>query len=381
MSNLLGWFCRSLKLSALFLSVAAPLGCVTTGDGKPALLEHCEPKVLTVSVTGLVKTPGKQAIPLGGLTLREALAIAGGDVPNERFDTPAATVLVTIDRREGVQHFSLPLVTNDLAGRVFLRPDDKVSVQSFTASDLGFSLFGLPADAARILVNVAADDPDRAKKLKDAKDKKLENDLAGWKRVLARDDAGTKNLAFNVSLRDIDQVNQTVAVKVDKDGGNIILTTPKKDSKGNVIFDQVTPDATLEDVSEMPKLASPSQTVLLLRRVANGRFHEYVLLRHAVSQSNADVKNAQFVLGAVHLLPGDALYVDVLPRVPVVLSSLIAPQLFDFANQQQSCIEKLKEKHAQVARLIEPLVDTCQEVRQIVLPPLEGLYNELPIPR
>jgi hypothetical protein len=57
---------------------------------------------------------------------------------------------------------------------------------------------------------------------------------------------------------------------------------------------------------------------------------------------------------------------------------MLAPQLFDFAREKETCIEKLKTEHSALGRMIQPFTEGYKQLEQIVLPPIQGLWESMP---
>jgi hypothetical protein len=337
---------------------ALPLGCASTGGCEHPILQHCSKEPLTVVVAGLVKNPGPVIIPLGGLMLRDAIGLAGGDVPFERFEVPAANVLVSIDRPEGVEHFALPLVTNDYAGRVFLRPNDRVTLEQFSNSALAPTVFGSGG-------------------LQDAAPGGLQD--AVWKSVVARDTLNSHGVEYEIAFQDVDLRARRLTVNVSGPPDTSDGPPAPGPVKAVLKADNVEKgSATLDTVSLMPGTSPADQTVLVLRRISQGKFHEYVLPRHGVSSNDTDSKAAHAILQSIHVVPGDAIGIDVLPRVPVVLTSLLAPQLFDFAKDKKPCLEALQAEHDKLERTLAPLTQGFKQLGGLVLPPIQALWQSVP---
>lgn len=112
-------------------------GCVGTQHDCSIGSHHHKPRAEpTVVVGGLVTMPGRQVIPVGGLTLRDVVSIAGGDVPEKHFDIPAPAVLVSLERRGNITAFALPLVARDIAGMIRLLPDDRITLKPLNETAL-----------------------------------------------------------------------------------------------------------------------------------------------------------------------------------------------------------------------------------------------------
>ena len=127
--------CQTLVLQFLVVSLTGCMG----------LPKHCPVPLVeppTVLVSGMVKTPGKLLIPNSGLTLRDALALTGGDISATSFNIPSIYMLVSLERPDATYNFSLPLVTGADAGKIFLQAGDKVIVQPWYYTDLAHSIDG-----------------------------------------------------------------------------------------------------------------------------------------------------------------------------------------------------------------------------------------------
>jgi hypothetical protein len=391
-----GFRCR--KTALLVLASALLVGCATTDDCRHPLLEHCHKPVkkgpLTVTVTGLVKFPGVHVIPLGGLRLKDAVALAGGDLPDEFFSgTKPAQVLVSIERLEGTYHFSLPLVTKDFAGRVFLQPNDKVSLQPYTIT-------GLARAAYR-----GVGDKDIAEAL----------DLQTWKEILHREDVGVQTLSYDVVFRDVTVPERVVTVTLRGTGKRELLPTRSlarraapsaplttgppapaavvlapvrevlqpmvlpvalqlKPTPAATRSNDGDPLATLASFSEDIQTSAHEMTVIVLHRVVDGKSNEYILLRAGSKASYPDRAIAQKVLESTFVIPGDSVAIDILPRIPIVLSSLVAPQLFDFAAGPAPVPSKCKQELESLKQtFVRPITNTCKNVGDLVRPTLESI--------
>ncbi|MEI7687914.1 MAG: hypothetical protein WCL32_23150, partial [Planctomycetota bacterium] len=371
---------RALLAALWFL----PLGC--HGLGKPEFCgpHHGKDEILTVAVTGLVKAPGKQRIEPGGLRLADAIALAGGDLPKKNFQVDPARAFAVIERDNIVHYFSLPLVTHDAAGKVFLMPNDKVSVQEIDATTISQTL-GVPLvltetvqtaaipDVAPDVAIEAAPEPKkegrtlvakgpevttqeekaaaaRVAEARSAEVKKEEvaakaraqvkaAEVKAWDRVLGRADVGIKTLAFDVPITDIHAAPRKAAVRIAAAprSGNGAPSIKSVTTKIRTQGAEEEPAATLLAFSQDIRTSDPVYTVLVVRRASGGKLHEYVLLRHEATSANLDSQNASKVLNEIPVLPGDALNFDVLIRVPVVLTSLAMPDRFDFARRRGCC--------------------------------------------
>ena len=93
-----------------------------------------------VSVTGFVAHPVQLAVPPEGLTLGKAVALAGGVQSAKDAEIDPITTFVTLTRADATYHFPVQLVEQDLAGRVLLRPADRVLVQPWYKTELSRGL-------------------------------------------------------------------------------------------------------------------------------------------------------------------------------------------------------------------------------------------------
>ncbi len=337
---------RSVRCCVLAALPLGAVGCVTLcgsrpgapaacPDGSPApaarpglghgrLHPHAAP---VVAVTGLVRFPGFVPIPPCGLPLGDAVGAAGGDQPAQFFGgLNPANVLVTLERRGGTYHFSLPLVTHDSAGRVRLVEGDRVKVEPAADTPLGRSIFPRSASAPN-------------------------GDRAAWRALTQRDDVGRVPLAFDVPFVDQGAPQQDVTVTVAGLGGDADRAAdaapPAPDAPPTppavlTVRTNLAPPAddlgraagaggagSLREFSDASRVDAQS-TVLLLHRQVPGESHLFVLLRPGSSAGAAAANRglAEELLGKVTVIPGDSVGVGALVQLPVVLNSLAAPERY-----------------------------------------------------
>lgn len=323
-----------LPVAPAILLALLTAGCATTSDDHAfPLLHRCKPEAprdLTLTVTGLVKQPGVMIIPPGGLQLRDAVTLAGGDMPAQRFDgLNPAQVLVSLDRPTGKYLFSLPLVTHDVAGRIYLQPGDRVRVEPASETILARSMLG------------RSDTTD---------------DRAMWRAILKRDDVDGRTFAYDVPFVEQNETVGSVTVTV---GGGPAL--PRAGQHADAMaapaavgftvmgdFSQLPPSpyfrtANLNRAATPPNLlnftyagqSDPEATVLVLNRLLPGENYFCVLLRPESYATGADRAAVQDLLGKVTVLPGDAVAIGALVQLPIVLNSMVGAQLFDYAAPEE----------------------------------------------
>ena len=287
---------------------------------------------------------------------------------------------------------------------MFLQPDDKVSVDLWTGTTLSMPL-------ARTAFVTAAGSVDR-----------WIPDQEAWKRILRRDDVGVVPLAYNVTFVDLDGTASERAIRVDPPNASAKQVVPLGAKAGaptsaatvappavpttpamllaaavpaaNPAFSlkmagpasakhppllaspESVPDANLLGFSNLERRSLNQTTVMVVRRIEDGRFHEYVLLRADSPLGQRDQESVKLVLSGVLLEPADGVSIDVLPRIPVVLTSIAAPQLFDFARQRVPCCPKLEPFQQAAQRAIQPICDRIADLGSMmgleVIPDLPG---------
>jgi protein involved in polysaccharide export with SLBB domain len=368
-----------LALAILMSGFAA--GCATIGDGSQfSFWHHCknEPlKDLTVSVTGLVKLPGRMPIPPGGLQLLDAVTLAGGDLPAQRFGgLSPAQVLVSLQRPTGTYMFSLPLVTHDVAGHIYLKPGDRVRVEPVSVTILANSMLGRSA-----------------------------TDITGgaetWKALLRRDDVGKKALAYDVPFVDQFEPSRDVTVTIAGSSPVARASAPTDATAAPVAaftvqadFSKLPPSpyraANLRSATpNAPNLlnfgyagqSDPESTVLVLNRILPGENYFIVLLRPESLATGAERAAVTDLLGKVTVLPGDAVAIGALVQMPIVLNSLVGAQLFDYAAVPQ-CGKQFQQDVNALTRPFKPFIDPVKAACGAVGTELRALpgaiENQLP---
>jgi hypothetical protein len=394
-------------LATLLATLCA--GCMTTADGQqpaPAHpLLHCkkEVAVFNVLVTGLVKFPGWIPIPPGGLILQDAVGLAGGDQPAQQFPgTNPANVLVSLKRPAGTYHFSLPLVTNDVAGRIYLKPGDHVVVEPVTAGSLGrsFQLTSVTDPVARTEV---------------------------WRSLLRDDAVGTRVLAYDIPfIEQNDDTLHTVTVTIQPTAAPLapppgapreavpvpvlppgaapmpsmppaVATVPAPAvSPVQAIADfgplagpvyQATRGAlldapTLRAFSDHSQ-SDPETSVLVLRRpYPAGEMHFYVLLRPGSQATGNNRVAVQDLLSQITVLPGEAVATGALIQLPIVLNSLVGAELFDPAAAADGDKHCNNPQLQSLARTVKPLTNFLSNACAAVGPALtavpEAITAQLP---
>lgn len=366
------------KWAIAALTLLLPIGCATTGDCQHPLL-HCRNKdvkaPLTVMVTGLVKHPGTYTIPLGGLLLKDAIALAQGDVPAQFFDgVNPSQVLVSVERPTKTYHFALPLVTKDVAGRIFLVPGDKVSLELGSTTDLGRSVVR------------SANPPTTPNQ-----------DVETWKSILHRDDVGQKPLSYDITFSDLNVAPRKVTITIPQSaaandsqprskadaaappadaaqqpGLKVQMSDPNQPrGNGLRVVDAPALEANLQTFSDVSNSPEES-TVLVLTRQMSGKTHQFVLLRPGSIATGAERSIVQQVLKGVTVIPGDSVAMNAAVQIPLVLSSLATPKLYDFAARQDACCPKLKEECQSVANTFRPLTDPIKRATALICSPLAG---------
>jgi hypothetical protein len=309
----------------------------------------------SVLVSGMVKTPGKIVIPNGGLTLRDALALTGGDNPQALFKISPILLLVTLERPDGIYNFSLPLVTDDDAGKIYLAPGDRIVVQPWYQTDLS---------------RLSKPTPDDATIFSHQTEKEAMLPLLG-----VADKPSLKKLDFKITISQLGanarEIMQQYAWPAEKT--NPIPTAGTLHSNWR---------KHIQDKTNY----SPAQTVLILRRVVHGRASEFYLPRQNpryISTSEADVAD---VLNGIVLLPNDNLSIDILQRQPIVLSSLLAPHLHSRARQKerQECLPQVHDTFQDarnvVHTVVAPIGEGFSRVNAIVGTPLQNVSDSLMTP-
>lgn len=364
------------------MALAAPwlaFGCATTRDAQHPLLDalhHRDKEPLTVMVTGLVKKQSTLEIPHGGLTLKDAVALAGGDIPAQLFPgTNPSNVVVSLQRPASAYHFALPLVTGDLAGRIFLIPGDKVSLQLDANTDMG-----------RSVVRSADSGPDAERQNREQ-----------WRSILNRDDVGEKPLEYDVKLRDLDGTERTMTILVQAAeqprnapaDAAALGVGPAPALKIQIAGSPNVPnlrnangslrDATLASVSEISETRQ-DMSVMVLERQVQGRVHQFVLLRPgSIATANNQRSAVEKVLKDVTLIPDDVVATLALIQLPIVKSSLATPKLYDFVARREEFCPKVAENCQTFAAALSPVTDPIRRITALALSPLEGIsYGNIP---
>jgi hypothetical protein len=351
-------------LASIVLALA--VGCTTPGQApQNCLLQHCKKPapVLTVTVTGLVKLPGKVIIPPGGLQLRDAVTLTGGDMPAQRFGgISPAQVLVSLERPTGGYHFSLPLVTHDVAGRIYLMPGDRVRVEPASVTVVSRSM----------LTRSATD---------------TTTDVEALRAVLKHDDVGIKPLAYDVPF--IDQNEPTRDVTVTISAAAAAPATPRESAAAGAPAapaSVVTLQANFSRVAGRPFRAAtagaplnapnllsfaydsqsdPETTVIVLHRLLPGENHYIVLLRPESLATGTERAAVQDLLGKITVLPGDAVATGALVQLPIVLNSLVGAKYFDYANPVPTG-KDCKQELSALIRPLKPLTDRLEAACKLV---------------
>jgi hypothetical protein len=362
-------------LRALVFAVAScwlSAGCASMHDcsfpwkhGSPC----CEKEPLTVAVTGLVKQQVILPIPRGGLQLKDAVALAGGDIPAQLFNgLSPSQVVVTLARPEAVYHIALPLITNDIGGRIFLVPGDKVSLELGSNTDIG-----------RSVVRSASAD--------------VGQNIDQWRSILGRDDIDKKTLAYDVTFHELNGSARKLTVNVQATSAPVdagrsaaapagqlapvstvkIQFADTTNLPGLRSADGTPHDATLlalSDFSESPQ----TNTVMVLERRLQGRSHHYVLARPGSLSTTSDQRSvATSVLNAITVIPEDVVSASALIQLPIVMRSLAHPKLYDFAAQQDECCPKLSAECRSIAATLSPIVDPIKRVAALTVSSFEGM--------
>lgn len=310
----------------------------------------------TVLVSGLVKTPGRVVIPENGLTLGDVVAITGGENPLAFFKIPPVIVLVTLERAEGIYSFSLPLVTRDVAGKIYLQPDDRITIQPWYETDLS--------------------------RLSKAQERENETDALGFEPT-TRDQVvallglpkDAKKLRFKVVTSQFGTNTQTKVIE-----HTLTNVNPNLMSLGAVLNESAVGGAYPSE-----------QTICVFKRHRYGRELQFFLLkdnpRYAASVEGAD---ANAVLYSTFLAPADYVAVDILHRQPIILSSLVATQLYERESPKgkRHCIPKNEagkpfpkvhqacEDGQNTARaVVAPVGQVVTGVRDVVRLPLQNVAD------
>jgi hypothetical protein len=344
-----GKMARLWRTLAVHCLIAPLAGCAclpTHGQALPP----AEPA--TIFVSGMVKTPGIMPIPSGGLTLRDAVGLAGGDLPETWFRVSSLYLLVTLERSDSAHHFSLPLVTADDAGKILLRAGDKVIVRPWYQTDLS-RLSKTDSQTMPDSTDVPEFTP-------------LVQEL--MLPLLGINDPNVKKVDFKIV---------TSRFGADATVKTLSYDWSTKSPAGKI--------PTVASELQFASAISQDQTVCVLRRIKNGRLEEFVLLRRNpryISGFDADMSK---VLRSIVMAPNDHLSVDILQRLPVVLASLLAnPQLMGPAAALKGgpeCLPKVHETAQEVGTavhtLLAPAAQALDHINDVVTPPLQNLGGAL----
>jgi hypothetical protein len=320
------------------------VGLTVSTTGCVCFPTHCNKEeaavdVPSVLVSGMVTKPGFLPIPKNGLTIRDALALANGENPLTEFNISPIYLLVSIERANASYHFALPLVTNNDAGKVLLMRGDRVVVHPWYETDLARLSHAGSITTGENVPQILL--PESSIKLLP---------------VFGITDPSVQKFDFKV---------QTSALGAN--GQEVTQTYDFTDPLNPAI-------ATVSSVFEATKLVSsysPAQTVCVLKRVSGGQLSEYVLLRTEPSFVQNDGQNrVGEILEKIVLLPRDSISVDVLQRMPIVLSSMLAPHLF------KPVIHKPKNE---LQECLPGVYKACDETKQFVhtlLKPVHQLFGD-----
>lgn len=356
-----------VNFSGLLFICSTIAGCLLPGstDDHSILRHHHKKKDSnpTIIISGLVMFPGIREIPDGGLSLRDAIGIAGGDQPFERFNVlENEEILVSLDRKNVVYSFQLQLVMNGLAGEILLLAGDKISVNRYSESDL--------AKMVRFKLN--------KQKLEVSSINEITYKEKEWSAIFGDKFGQEKNLIveYDVPFRVFNE-QRSLRIQIQpKKEPNVSLSFSIEGLPGlsptNLMKNEETESAKNSSVlsvgenlltpkkpnTRIPTLyafsnsvayksqTATSKSVIILNRKFSGKVHSYILPRDVSAMS----------LIATFVIPGDSVSIDELNRLPIILTSLAAPQLFDPARHEKNT------NHARLHDVVDHIKDTVNPI-------------------